>query len=59
MGFEVGGLLGLIWLVVVIWAIIQVAGSKTEPLAKLLWILVLLFVPVIGLICWFFLGPRH
>lgn len=27
MGIEVGGLLGLIWLVIVIWAIVKVAKS--------------------------------
>lgn len=30
MGLEVGGLLGLIWLVLVIWAIIKVANSPPE-----------------------------
>lgn len=58
MGIEVGGLLGLIWLVLVIWAIIKVAQSQAGGLAKVLWILILLFLPVIGLIVWFLLGPK-
>ncbi|PLW82678.1 hypothetical protein CWI75_08835 [Kineobactrum sediminis] len=58
MGIEVGGLLGLIWLVLVIWAIIKVAQSPAGGLAKVLWILILLFLPVIGLIVWFLLGPK-
>lgn len=53
-----GGLLGLIWLIIVIWAIIQVAGSPVGAGAKALWILIILLFPVIGLIIWFFLGPK-
>ena len=52
MGIEVGGLLGLIWLVIVIWAIVKVAKSDAGGFAKLIWILVLLFFPLIGLIAW-------
>lgn len=58
MGLEIGGLLGLIWLIIVIWAIIKVAGSPASGVAKVLWILILLLFPLIGLIIWFFLGPK-
>ncbi len=58
MRMEVGGLLGLIWLILVVWAIIKVAMSTATPLAKVLWILALLLFPLIGLIIWFFFGPR-
>ncbi|HAD30459.1 MAG: PLDc N-terminal domain-containing protein [Methylophaga sp.] len=58
MDLEVGGILGLIWLIIVIWAILKVAKSGAGTLAKVLWILILLFFPVIGLIIWFFLGPK-
>lgn len=58
MGVEVGGLLGLIWLIIIIWAIIKVAKSSAGPVPKLLWILLLLFLPVIGLILWLLLGPK-
>lgn len=58
MGIEVGGLLGLIWLVIVVWAIIKVAKSSAGGLSKLLWILVLLFFPLVGLIVWLLLGPK-
>ena len=43
MGLEVGGLLGLIWLIIVIWAIIKVANSPAGGGAKILWILILHF----------------
>lgn len=58
MGVEVGGLLGLIWLIVIIWAIVKVAKSSSGPVPKLLWILLLLFLPVIGFILWLLLGPK-
>jgi len=58
MGIEVGGLLGLIWLIIVIWAIVKVAKSGAGRVAKLIWILVLLFFPLIGLIAWFIFGPK-
>lgn len=58
MGVEVNGILGLIWLIVVIWAVIQVAQSSANGTTKLLWIIVLLLLPLLGLILWFLLGPK-
>ncbi|MDN3521959.1 PLDc N-terminal domain-containing protein [Halomonas ramblicola] len=58
MGIEVTGLLGLIWLIIIIWAIVKVAKSSAGGLAKLIWILVLLFFPLLGLIVWFLFGPK-
>ena len=57
MGIEVG-LLGLIWLIIVIWAIIKTAQSRVGPMPKILWILILLFFPVLGFIFWLVLGPK-
>ncbi|MDO8825581.1 PLDc N-terminal domain-containing protein [Methylophaga sp.] len=58
MGVEVGGLLGLIWLIIIIWAILKVAQSGAGTMAKVLWILILLFFPIVGFIFWFLLGPK-
>ncbi|TVM07128.1 PLDc N-terminal domain-containing protein [Vreelandella aquamarina] len=58
MGIEIGGLLGLIWLIILIWAIIKVAKSESGGISKLLWILILLFFPLVGLIAWLLLGPK-
>jgi hypothetical protein len=58
----VGGLLGLLWLFVVVLAIIRVANSTASGLTKLLWILVLIFFPFVGVIVWLLIGPgtfRH
>ena len=58
MGIVVGGLLGLIWLIIVVWAIVKVAKSPAGPVAKLLWIIVLLLFPLVGLIVWLLMGPK-
>ncbi len=58
MGIEVGGLLGLIWLIIVIWAVVKVAKSSAGGVAKILWILGLLIFPLVGLIVWLLFGPK-
>lgn len=55
---EFGGLIGLIILILDIIAIINVIGSSASIGAKVLWTLLILFLPLIGLIIWFFAGPR-
>ncbi len=57
-GFEVTGLVGLLGLILMIWAILNVAQARMGALGKALWIVVLLLVPFIGWILWFFFGPR-
>jgi len=49
---------GLIILILDIWALINVVQSRASGLAKLVWFLVIVFLPVLGLIVWFFAGPR-
>ena len=51
-------ILGLIVLVLDIWAIIQIIGSGASTGAKILWVLLILILPVLGFIIWFFAGPR-
>ena len=51
------GLIGLIILIADIYAIIKIVQSGAEPLAKALWIVLILILPVIGLVLWYFLGP--
>ena len=52
------GLIGLIILVLDIYAIVQVLGSSAPGLHKILWSLFILVAPVIGLLVWYLLGPR-
>jgi hypothetical protein len=52
------GLLGVLILIGDIWAIINIFQSSASNEKKLLWTLVVVFLPLLGLILWFFLGPR-
>lgn len=58
MGIEIGGLIGLVILIVDIWAIINVFQSTATMLAKLVWIVLILLLPVVGFIAWLIAGPR-
>jgi hypothetical protein len=58
MSFDYGGILGLLILAGDIWAIINVIQSSASNGKKLIWILVVLLLPLLGLILWFLLGPR-
>jgi hypothetical protein len=58
MGIEVSGLLGLIILALDIWAIVSVVGSSTSTGGKVLWILLILLLPILGLIIWLVARPR-
>ena len=52
------GLLGVLILAGDIWAIINIFQSSASNEKKLLWTLVVLLLPLLGLILWFFFGPR-
>ena len=52
------GLLGLLVLAGDIWAIINIVQSSASNDKKLIWVLVVVLLPLLGLILWFFLGPR-
>ncbi len=58
MGIEVSGLMGLILLALDIWAIVSVVGSSASTGGKVLWILLILLLPLLGLIIWLVAGPR-
>lgn len=53
-----GGPIGLLILILDIWAIVSTVGSKASTGTKVLWILLIVFLPLLGVILWFFLGPR-
>ncbi|GFM52649.1 PLDc N-terminal domain-containing protein [Pseudomonas capsici] len=58
MGSTFNSLIGLIILALDIWAIINVLKSGASTGAKILWILLILLLPVLGLIIWAIAGPR-
>jgi hypothetical protein len=53
------GLLGLLHLAIVIYAAVSILGSAASTGAKVLWILLVLVFPVVGLIIWLIAGPKR
>ena len=58
MNFGFGGIFGLLILIGDVWAIINIFQSSVSIEKKLIWIVAVLLLPVLGLILWYFLGPR-
>ncbi|APC18206.1 hypothetical protein BLL42_21680 [Pseudomonas frederiksbergensis] len=58
MGATFNGLVGLIILALDIWAIINVFKSSAETGMKIIWVLLILLLPVLGLVIWAIAGPR-
>ncbi len=54
---ELTGIGGLILLIADIYAIVMILQSSTKGIEKLIWILVVFFLPLIGLIIWYITGP--
>ena len=53
MDFILGVLHFLVW----IYAVVRILGSTASTGDKVLWILVVLILPLIGLLIWLFVGP--
>lgn len=58
MGIEVTGIGGLLILIANIYAIVKTLGSSASTGSKVLWVIVILLLPILGVIFWFFAGPR-
>lgn len=58
MGSALSSLVGLAILALDIWAILHIVRSSAEVGIKVLWVLLILFLPVVGLIIWALAGPR-
>jgi Phospholipase_D-nuclease N-terminal len=56
--FGYGGILGVLILIGDIWAIINIFQSSVSNEKKLIWTVAVVLLPLLGLILWFFLGPR-
>ena len=54
---EMTGIGGLIVLVLNIYAIVMIVQSSAKGIEKLIWSLVVFFLPLIGLLIWYFAGP--
>ena len=58
MNIEVSGFLGFIVLVLDIWAIISILKSGATTGSQVLWVLLIILLPVVGLIIWWLAGPK-
>lgn len=58
LNFGSSSILGVLILIGDIWAIINILQSSASSEKKLLWIIAVVLLPVLGLVLWFFLGPR-
>lgn len=58
MGFEYGGIIGIIIFALDIWAIIRLFQSGASTGAKIIWLIIILVLPVIGLLIWLLAGPK-
>ncbi len=50
-------IIGLLILIADIYAIVKVVQSSASMLNKVIWVVVILVLPVIGLIVWYLMGP--
>ena len=54
---EFTGIAGLIVLIAAIYAIVMIVQSSAKGIEKLIWALVVFFLPLIGVVIWYFAGP--
>ena len=52
------GLFGLIVLIADVWAIVNVFQSNADTAKKVIWTVLVIILPVLGFILWYFLGPK-
>lgn len=57
--FETGGLFGLLILAADVWAILNIIQSTATTGTRALWIILVLVLPLLGVIAWYFFGPRE
>lgn len=45
-------------LILALWAVFHIVQSGNSPLAKAIWCVVVLFIPLFGFVAWLAFGPR-
>jgi hypothetical protein len=59
LNFGYNSILGVLILIGDIWAIINILQSSVSNEKKLIWVIAVVLLPLLGLILWYFLGPRN
>ena len=52
------GIFGLIVLIADVWAIVNIFQSSADTGRKVLWTVLVILLPLLGFILWYFLGPK-
>jgi hypothetical protein len=55
---DVNGIWGLLVLIADVWAIVNIFQSSASTGRKVLWTVLVILLPVLGFIIWFFVGPK-
>lgn len=55
---KTGGIFGAILLFLDIWAILKIIQSSEVTLKKAIWVAIIILLPMLGLVIWWFLGPK-
>ncbi|MDD3764034.1 MAG: PLDc N-terminal domain-containing protein [Nevskiales bacterium] len=58
MEFSGMGLWGFLILIADIWAIVSTLQSNISTGRKVIWIVLILFLPLLGFLLWLLVGPR-
>jgi hypothetical protein len=51
-------ILGVIVFILDIWAVIKIVQSGASAIAKIIWVVVIFFLPVVGVVAWLIFGPK-
>jgi hypothetical protein len=49
---------GILVLIADVWAIVNIMQSTAETGRKVLWTVLVVLLPVLGFVLWYFLGPK-
>lgn len=52
------GLWGLLVLIADVWAVVNIVQSGADSGKRALWVVLVIVLPVLGFVLWWFLGPR-
>lgn len=55
---EYQGIGGIIVLIADVWAIVSILQSGADTIKKVIWTVLVILLPVVGFILWYFLGPK-
>lgn len=55
--FEFGGIIGVIALILFIYATLKILKSGASDMEKAIWIVLILVLPILGFIIWLLFGP--